>query len=71
MLFKPIKKYQFMGWKRKLLNLFADLGDWLTDKAKNKDNAIILGILCLVSPLNLIFVLSFIASAYRKGKKRR
>lgn len=60
-----------MGLKKKLYNLFADLGDWLIKKSKDKENAIILVILCLISPLNLFFAVSFIASAYRKKNKRK
>jgi hypothetical protein len=60
-----------MSFTKKLFNLFADLGDWLTKKVKNKDYAIILSVLCIFSPLNLIFAISFIASVYRKSKKRK
>jgi len=60
-----------MSWSRKLYNLFADLGDWLTEKVKDRDNAIIIGILCIFSPLNLIFAVSFIASIHRKSKRRK
>jgi hypothetical protein len=60
-----------MTWIKKLYNLFADLGDWLVEKVKNTDNAIIIGILCIFTPLNLIFALSFIAFHNRKGKKRK
>jgi hypothetical protein len=54
--------------KKELYNLFADLGDWLREQSKNKDRAIILGILCILSPINIIFAISFIASANRKKK---
>jgi hypothetical protein len=59
-----------MGWKMKIFNLFADLGDWLMEKSKDKGNATILAVLCIFSPLNLIFAVSFIAAVYRKGKKK-
>lgn len=60
-----------MNWKKKIYNLFADLGDWLGEKAKDRGNAIILAILCIFSPLNLIFALSFIASVNRKKMIRK
>jgi hypothetical protein len=60
-----------LSWKKKLFNLFADLGDWLTEEVKNRDNAIIVGILCIFSPLNMVFAVSFIASVYRKSKRRK
>lgn len=59
-----------MKWERKLYDLFADLGDWLGKKSKDKGNAIILAVLCIVSPLNLVFAVSFIASSHRKGKRK-
>jgi hypothetical protein len=52
-----------------LFNLFADLGDWLVNKAKNKDTAIILGVLSIFTPIGFIFAISFIMSVYRKRKK--
>ena len=52
-----------------LFNLFADLGDWLIDKVKKKDNAIILGVLSILSPIGFIFAISFIMSVYRKRRK--
>ena len=55
---------------KRVYNLFADFGDWLNKKSKDKDYAIILAILSLFSPLNLIFCLGFIASANRKKRKR-
>jgi len=60
-----------MSWSRKIYILFADLGDWLAEKVKNTDNAIIIGILCILSPLSLIFAISFIASIHRKSKRRK
>jgi hypothetical protein len=57
-----------MGLKRELYNLFADLGDWLREESRQKNKAIILGILCIISPINLIFAVGFIASANRKKK---
>jgi hypothetical protein len=60
-----------LSWEKKLYNLFADLGDWLTEEVKNRDNAIILGILCILSPLGFIFAVSFIASIHRKSKRRK
>jgi len=58
-----------MTWGKKLYNFFADLGDWLTKEAKNRDNAIILVVLSILSPLGLIFAVSFIASIHRKKGK--
>lgn len=42
----------------------------LGKKSKDKGNAIILAVLCIVSPLNLVFAVSFIASSHRKGKRK-
>lgn len=55
--------------RKTLFELFANLGDWLTKEAKNRDNAIILGVLSILSPIGFIFAISFIMSVYRKRKK--
>lgn len=59
------------NWEKSVYTIFADFGDWLVKKSKNKDNAIILAVLSIVTPLNVFFVLGFIASSNRKkGRKQ-
>ena len=57
-----------MGWRKKVVDIAADLGDWLVEKSKKKRNAIILTIISLLSPLGFIFAASMIARSYRKRK---
>lgn len=66
---KKSKKHCESGAIKRVYNLFADFGDWLNKKSRDRDYAIILAILSLFSPLNLIFCLAFIASANRKKRK--
>ncbi|HLC58992.1 MAG TPA: hypothetical protein VJH34_00530 [archaeon] len=52
-----------------IYNMFADLGDWLNRKSKKDNPALVIGILSIIAPLGLIFIISFIFSANRRGKK--
>lgn len=54
-----------------IVKLAADFGEWITKMSKNKNNAILLVVLALFSPLGFIFAASLIAYAYRKSKKKR
>jgi len=58
-----------MAWKRKLYNLFADLGDWLGKKSKDKGHAIILAVLCIVSPLIWYLLLALLLHRTEKVKE--
>jgi hypothetical protein len=57
-----------MSWKD-IFDFFADFGDWLFKVAKKRNNAIVIVILSIFSPIGLIFVGSFVASIYRKRRK--
>lgn len=58
-------------WVKGMYNLFADFGDWLDRKSRNGDNAIILGILAILSPLGMLFSWGFIASSNRKRARKK
>jgi len=60
-----------MGVIESIYNLFADLGDWLTEEVKNSFHAFVIALLSLIAPLGFIFVISFIASSNRKQKKKK
>lgn len=59
-----------MKTERKILDIAVDFGEWLVEKSKKKNNAIIIVILSIFSPLAFLFSACMIAYNYRKSKRK-